>query len=419
MDTWINELAFFLCGGTLMLSILGIIISIIMPGIDQHTRHFLIPFFSVLLIYVIFCVADVITYNDPNMVQAQKIVSYFESLSFSIILPMLSIYLLNSCGEEWRTSRLFHTAFFLWIMSMILLHASLFTDIFYIITDDNYFIRGPLYPLLCVPSILTVAVTLRGLILRRNKLTVKHFIAFTTCLIPLTVFSCLHLFVTVFSLVGLSLMLTVLMMFMINLFDLIEYYVHQQEEIARQRASIAVLQMRPHFIYNTMTSIYYLCDQDPQKAKQVTLDFTTYLRKNFTAIASEDTIPFSEELEHTRAYLAVEQAQFEDILSVDYDTPHTHFRIPPLTLQPIVENAVKYGCDPDSDPLHIVIRTRSTDSGSEITVEDNGPGYVDVDDNKPHIALANIRQRLELMCGGTMSISKRERGGTVVRIIIP
>ena len=292
MDTWINELAFFLCGGTLMLSILGIIITIIMPGIDQHTRHFFIPFFSVLLIYVIFCVADVITYNDPNMVQAQKIVSYFESLSFSIILPMLSIYLLNSCGEEWRTSRLFHTAFFLWIMSMILLHASLFTDIFYIITDDNYFIRGPLYPLLCVPSILTVAVTLRGLILRRNKLTVKHFIAFTTCLIPLTVFSCLHLFVTVFSLVGLSLMLTVLMMFMINLFDLIEYYVHQQEEIARQRASIAVLQMRPHFIYNTMTGIYYLCDQDPEKAKQVTLDFTTYLRKNFTAIASEDTIPF-------------------------------------------------------------------------------------------------------------------------------
>ena len=160
-------------------------------------------------------------------------------------------------------------------------------------------------------------------------------------------------------------------------------------------------------------------DQDPEKAKQVTLDFTTYLRKNFTAIASEDTIPFSEELEHTRAYLAVEMAQFEDILSVDYDTPHTHFRLPSLTLQPIVENAVKYGCDPDSEPLHIVIRTRSTDSGSEITVEDNGPGYVDIDDNKPHIALANIRQRLELMCGGTMSISKRECGGTVVKIIIP
>ena len=206
---------------------------------------------------------------------------------------------------------------------------------------------------------------------------------------------------------------------MINLLDLIEYYVRQQTEISRQRANIAVLQMRPHFIYNTMTSIYYLCNQDPEKAKQVTLDFTTYLRKNFTAIASEDTIPFSEELEHTRAYLAVEQAQFEDILTVDYDTPHTHFRIPPLTLQPIVENAVKYGCDPDSEPLHIVIRTRSTDSGSEITVEDNGPGYEDADDNKPHIALANIRQRLELMCGGTMNISKRESNGTIVQIIIP
>ena len=192
-------------------------------------------------------------------------------------------------------------------------------------------------------------------------------------------------------------------MFGIILFDQIDQYLRQQREIAHQRASIMVLQMRPHFIYNTMTSIYYLCDQDPKKAQQVTMDFTTYLRKNFTAIASENTIPFTEELEHTRAYLAVEQAQFEDSLFVfRYDTPHTRFRVPPLTLQPIVENAVKHGMDPDSGPLRISIRTRRTEAGSEILVEDNGPGFDLPIDNEPHIALANIRQRLELMCGGKL-----------------
>ena len=90
-------------------------------------------------------------------------------------------------------------------------------------------------------------------------------------------------------------------------------------------------------------SIYSLCNQDPKRARQVIMDFTTYLRRNFTAIASEAPVPFSTELEHTRAYLAVEQAQYENSLFVDYDTPHTTFRIPPLTLQPIVENAVKHG----------------------------------------------------------------------------
>ena len=178
--------------------------------------------------------------------------------------------------------------------------------------------------------------------------------------------------------------------------------------------------MRPHFIYNTMMSIYYLCDQNPQKAQQVTLDFTTYLRKNFNAIASDDTITFSEELEHTCAYLAVEQAQHDDNLFVEYDTPHTLFRVPTLTLQPIVENAVKHGMNPDAaEPLHISIKTEKTDSGNEIIVEDNGPGFKPADNKEPHIALANIRERLSLMCGGTMEITSLETGGTRVTIRIP
>ena len=186
-------------------------------------------------------------------------------------------------------------------------------------------------------------------------------------------------------------------------------YIKQKEEIADQKVRLAVLQMRPHFIYNTMTSIYCLIEQDAPKAQQVTLDFTNYLRKNFTAIAKEGTIPFTEELEHTRAYLAVEQIRFKGKLFVEFDMPYTNFRLPPLTLQPIVENAVKHGVDPDLDPLTIHIQTREVKNGVEITVADN---------DEPHIALANIRERLEMMCNGELTISEREGGGTVIRIII-
>jgi len=183
--------------------------------------------------------------------------------------------------------------------------------------------------------------------------------------------------------------------------------------------AIMVLQMRPHFICNTMTSIYCLCNQDPAKARQVVLDFTTYLRKNFTAVASSDPIPFSSEFEHVRAYLAVEQAQYEDSLLVDYDTPHIRFRVPPLTLQPIVENAVKHGRAPYAGPLRISIRTRKTDSGSEITVSDNGRGLDPAGGSGAHTALENIRQRLSLMCGGSLTITPGSAGGTVVKITIP
>ncbi|MBQ3264139.1 MAG: histidine kinase [Ruminococcus sp.] len=236
-----------------------------------------------------------------------------------------------------------------------------------------------------------------GLIRRRKKLSKRVFTALLIYLVPTAVFIIMFMFADVEILVSFWMVLCALTMFGLVLMDNVEQYMRQQREIANQRAGIMVLQMRPHFIYNTMMGIYYLCKQDADKAQKVTLDFTTYLRKNFAAIASEDTVPFKDELEHTRAYLAVEQAQFEDSLFVSFDTPHTPFRVPPLTLQPIVENAVKHGMSASSDPIHISVVTRKTDTGSEIIVEDDGPGFNPVDDNEPHIALNNIRQRLELI----------------------
>ncbi|MBR0537308.1 MAG: hypothetical protein IJK40_04090, partial [Clostridia bacterium] len=86
---------------------------------------------------------------------------------------------------------------------------------------------------------------------------------------------------------------------------------------------------------------------------------------------------------------------------------------------PLVENAVKHGLDPDGEPLHICVRTRQTNSGSEITVENDGPDFDPANDNEPHIALNNIRQRLEMMCGGKLEIAPRPGGGTVVTVTIP
>ena len=295
-----------------------------------------------------------------------------------------------------------------------------FTEYIYYYTPDNVYYRGPYYALLLVPPVLMMSVNLFALFRVKSSLSRRQRRAFLIyILVPLV---CMLVQMFFFGLLTTVLGTTVASMIMLAtiLMEQLDKFLKQSRENANLRTKKLVLQMRPHFIYNTMTTIYYLCKQDADKAQQVTNDFTEYLRNNFSAIASENTVPFDDELKHTKAYFAVEKAQHEDNLFVEYDTPHTRFRVPPLTLQPLVENAVKHGMDPDGDPLHILVKTRQTANGSEITIENDGPDFDPESDNdEPHIALNNIRQRLYMMCKGSLEIRKRQGGGTSVKVIIP
>jgi hypothetical protein len=419
MTDWLTLIAFGLIGAMLTLTALGMGVAAIMPGTEQWNRRFFMSLFATIMLLIVSGLIDCLVWENPDMATVERIATYFEYLLISLPIPMFTAYLLRTCGERWQGSRLFRAAIVLWGIYFILLGIAQCSTFLYYITPDNQFYRGPWHSLLMAPITMLLLLNLTGVIRRRSSLPPKYFAAFLVHLIPLMATWIVHTFFFIPILPFIGEVFSTLSLFGIILYNQIDQYMHQQREIAHQRASIMVLQMRPHFIYNAMMSIYYLCAQDPKKAQQVTMDFTAYLRKNFTAIASEGTVPFADELEHTRAYLAVEQVQFEDFLLVDYDTPHKEFRVPPLTLQPLVENAVKHGMDPEYAPLRISIRTRETDAGSEIIVEDSGPGFTPADDSEPHIALENIRQRLEMMCGGNMTIRPRIGGGTVVKVVIP
>ena len=423
MIGWMDRFIFFVCGAMLILMLVGLVSAAVMPGMDRWNRRYFIVFFALLTLGIGVFFVDEIVYHDPRLATAERIVSFLEYLLVSVLIPLSTVHLVHACGEDWRRHPLFRGALALWGAYLLLLGIAQFTTVFYYVTPDNHFYYGPWHPLLTVPIVAILLLNLVCLFRWRSRLSRKYSIAFLVYTLPmlLTLIIRMFYFDMLFTAFGniICISLCAISMYAIILMDMLDQNLRQQREIAHQRARVMVLQMRPHFIHNTMTSIYYLCGQDPKKAQQVTMDFNTYLRKNFTAIASDHTIPFSEELEHTRAYVAVEQAQFEDCLFVDYDTPHTLFRLPPLTLQPIVENAVKHGMDPDAEPLRIAIQTREAETGSMITVSDNGPGYEPADDDAPHIALANIRQRLEMMCGGRLEILPREAGGTVVRVTIP
>ena len=416
---WYYLLIFSIGGALVLLTIVSIVFSLVFPVLDKWNKRYLVTHFSLQLLCMVACFIDAIIYNNPEMVILERIDVFFEFLLLVLIVAMPSILLSHYAGEKIKTGLLSELAIVFAMTHIILLIIAQFTDIFYQITPNNEIQRGPLFPLLVAPAVVIMLFDIVGIFVIRKKLLKGYFISFLVYLIPLTIITILHMFFSLELFIILALGLWALTILVLVVKENSKEYLKQQKEIANQRANILMLQMRPHFIYNTMTSIYHLCEQDPHKAKQVTFDFTTYLRKNFAAIASEETIPFVDELEHTRAYLAVEQAQFEDNLFVDFDTPHTLFRVPPLTLQPIVENAVKHGMISSNKPIHITIKTRKTDTANKIIVEDDGPGYKKTDNNEPHIALNNLYQRLEMMCNGTIEISSNEMGGTSVEIIIP
>ena len=433
MNNWNEFFSYSISGAAQLLSAMGLWFAAIIPGIDHWSKRFFVRYF---LVFMLCCLSGVLEKLFQFFIVPGQIFYFLlllESLLLSLPLPMLTVFLLHCCGENVRSSRLLHTVLGAWAILLIAYASSAFIEGFFYITPENQYYRGPLYPFFLLPLIVIGFLNLAGTIKRRKRLSRKVFLAFLIAILPIMIALIVHLFIDVFPLIDISHVCSALAMYSFILSDQIEQdrlhqleIVKQQQEIARQqreiaheRTSVMVLQMRPHFIYNTLMSIYSLCRLDPKKARQITMDFANYLRKNFNAVASSDTISFSAELEHTRAYLAVEQAQFDEMLVVDYDTPFIRFRLPPLTLQPIVENSVKHGIDPYSGPLRVSIRTRHTDSGAEIIVEDNGRGFGSADNCEPHIALNNIRQRLEIMCDGSLTITPGEGGGTMVTVTIP
>ena len=427
MISWESLLISFILGITSVLSVLGLESAFTSTSLDLWSKRFFIAFFTILVLCSGCFLFEIVIFAYPSLRTLEQADYYVYTILCAVLFPMLSTYLLHCSGEEWRGSLLFRSMAALWCVFFVLLNVAQFSSSFFYFAPDAHFHLGPFYPLLMAPVLAMLLLLTVGMCRRRTRLAKQYYRAFQVCLYPVTFALVIHMIEPSFPLLDIGMAISMFAMFSIIESAATEQALRQQREIARQRASIAVLEMRPHFIYNTMTSIYYLCDQDPAIAKQVTMDFISYLRRNFTAIAREETIPFAEELEHARAYLAVEQAQFVDDLVVGFDTPHTLFRLPPLTLQPIVENSVKHGMDPETVPLHIWVRTRKTETGSEIVVEDDGVGLkpgeegvvLEADPGTSHVALANIRQRLEMMCGGRLDIRAREGGGTKVTLTIP
>lgn len=202
-----------------------------------------------------------------------------------------------------------------------------------------------------------------------------------------------------------------------------ERYYHEQEaQLAASRISIMLSQIQPHFLYNSLNSIYYLCEKNPGKAQQAISDFSDYLRGNLDSLKNTVPVAFETELRHVEIYLSLEKMRFEEHLNIIYDIRERDFKIPALTVQPLVENAVKYGVGKAQNGGNVIISTVRCRDYIEVSVADDGVGY-DVNeekcDDRSHIGIENVRDRLWEMSRATLEIESEKNKGTRAIIKIP
>jgi sensor histidine kinase YesM len=183
-----------------------------------------------------------------------------------------------------------------------------------------------------------------------------------------------------------------------------------------------ISQIQPHFLYNALNTIKYLIKKDPKTAEGAVVKFSNYLRSNMDSLTQKEPIPFEKELDHVKNYVDIEQLRFGERLKIEYDIQVVDFTIPPLTLQPIVENAIKHGVNQRPEGGTVTIKTDETKSYVIIIVEDNGVGF-DINekknDGRSHVGIQNIRKRLEEIMGAFIEIKSEVGTGTTVTIKIP
>ena len=191
-------------------------------------------------------------------------------------------------------------------------------------------------------------------------------------------------------------------------------------ELAESRISTMMSQIRPHFIYNTLGSIEQLCKLDPPKASDLVHNFAKYLRGNFGELDNPKPILMSQEMEHVHHYISIENVRFPD-MTFTFEMNCEDFHIPALTVQPIVENAIKHGLMKLTRGGTIRVVSYETDTDYCISVVDDGVGFdtgVLIDERK-HLGLRNIRERLNVMVNGTLQIESTVGVGTKVLVKIP
>ena len=204
-----------------------------------------------------------------------------------------------------------------------------------------------------------------------------------------------------------------------------KYNLKKEREAAEERMRLYSRQIQPHFIFNTLSVIKYLCGSSPKEAEETIDELASYLRSSSDFMTSESPVSIELELDFVISYISLQRKRFGDKISYTLDIKDKNFDIPPFTLQTIVENSIKHGIKTQPGKnLKISISTYTENQLHYVKIDDNGAGFdtAVLNDSKfwkNHLGIKNTKERLELMCDGQMKIESGFEKGTSVIISVP
>lgn len=192
-----------------------------------------------------------------------------------------------------------------------------------------------------------------------------------------------------------------------------------ERRLVEMRLRLLQAQIEPHFLFNTLANVISLIDGDPEKAKMMLEAFTCYLRASLQRTRELQTT-LDEELRLVDAYLSIQAVRMGGRLAytIDCETGLGHLPLPPLLVQPLVENAVKHGLEMKPDQGVIGISVYKKDNDLNIDIRDNGKGFDGIDGKVAGVGIANVRERLQTLYqgGASLDIKRNTPCGIVAKI---
>ena len=392
---------------------------ILLTCISEYTKkrtgskYFLLYQISV----VVALVADIIAWvgeGHPSLSVLTVVSNTIMACGFRIAVAGFMGYLTESLYANSRAA-----SFILWVFNVICglsilfcIGNAFFGYAYYVTESGHYEHSGSIamgFYYLFYPIMATIAIILMSFLAKRSaRLGRAAFLMYTVFPIAGVVVD--------YSFHGLSLTGAGFAISILVIYTSI--YRTRRRELEKQRNALMLSQINPHFIYNTLSTIAAMCETAPKQAKYLTIDFSQYLRRNINALNSEALISFEQEMEHVECYLKIEKARFRENLNVIYSIQCKDFSIPPLTVQPLVENAVKHGITKKVNGGTVKICTYEENVCYVIEIIDDGVGF-DAEATELHVGLQNVKSRIALTCRGDLTVKSTVGIGTRIRIEIP
>lgn len=295
---------------------------------------------------------------------------------------------------------------------------NLFTGFFFTAENGEY-VRGDWMVLSQLYQFVMLAIVFFVAILNK-KLNIREKVAFSIyCLLPLVAIIFQNIYKG-YAIAYVSIIVTVeILFFFVNVEKNI-VLANEEEKNKEAQIKLMLSQIQPHFIYNSLSAISTLITINPEKAQESLDDFTDYLRSNLSSLTETRLIPFTNELKHIKTYVSLEKMRFNDRINMIYDIGTVDFSIPPLTIQPLVENAIKHGILKKIKGGTVTLTTYETDTSIVIEVKDDGIGFdmsdIDFSENI-HFGLKNISYRINQTCDGDLKITSKKGIGTKVTVV--